>query len=397
MTDTSGSGSPATAGSSLRATVPEAAAGQTDPAVVSMALQLGWVVMVLFGPFDPYDPSGTGITDRVPTEHELSKPTRIAVELTRLDCLVKQLNGTPLSLPTPDGAGLSASSAPLLVDDGPRRTALLAYNESLLEGFACADRQVGLAYQLGRSLRVTANPPVGVDQGHTVFLAAVARNLRRERTVRIQGWLSVLAAELPNESGPIVSASLGRWSEWASTVLDDAGRAKVRQPASEHVYAAEVRTALLEQGDDWLNVLTGARSTAGLLTPESYVAAGEAALSRTTRIVRQIVLHNWVALAIVAVALAAVLYASFRYLGGAAKVWTEIVAIAGALGITAKGISATVVRLSAAAERPIYHAAELDALAWAVTTLPSEDSLSPNVIRALRRGGIQGPSPLARA
>ena len=390
MTDTTGtrSGSGATPPAS------------PQPPPVSVALQLGWVMMVLFGPFAPYDPTGTGVTDRLPTEHELQKPERIAVELTRLACLVKELNGqtkVPVSLPPPDSAGLAATSSTQLVDDITRRGALLTYNAGLIEGLACADRQLGLAYQAGRSLRITANPLSSSDPSDAVFLAGVARNLRRERTVRIQSWLSVLTAALPNESGTIVNASLGRWSDWGTTVLDESGNARLRQPDAVHTYAGQVRSTLLEQGDAWLNLLTGTQATAGLLTPESYVAAGEAALSRTTRIVRKVVEHNWVSLVVLAVALAVVLYTSFRYLEGAAKVWTTIASIAGALGITAKGISSSVVRLSSAAERPIYHAEELDAMAWAVTTLPPEGPVAPAATRELRRLGIQPAAPLGRS
>jgi hypothetical protein len=106
-------------------------------------------------------------------------------------------------------------------------------------------------------------------------------------------------------------------------------------------------------------------------------------------------LHYWVALLVLAIALAAILFISAKYLGGAAKVWTQIAAIATSLGVTARGIGSGVARLSTSAERPIYQAEKLDAMAWSVTTLPRVD-LNRQGVRTLRRAGILQSSSLGR-
>ena len=154
-----------------------------------------------------------------------------------------------------------------------------------------------------------------------------------------------------------------------------------------------LKDALLNQGDVWLNLLTGAEATAGLLTPEACVAAGEAALSRTVRIIRRVVLHYWVAFLLLAAALGVIIWLAADNLSGAAKVWTQIAAIAGALGVSTKGVANGVVRMSGSAEKPIYQAEKLDAMAWAITTLPRV-KLDNRGVRALRRSGIQRSSPL---
>jgi hypothetical protein len=82
-------------------------------------------------------------------------------------------------------------------------------------------------------------------------------------------------------------------------------------------------------------------------------------------------------------------------MAGTAKVWTQIAAIASALGVSAKGIGSTIARLSESAERPVYQAEKLDAMAWAVTTLP-EVRISNRGVRALRRSGIQRSASLSR-
>lgn len=143
-------------------------------------------------------------------------------------------------------------------------------------------------------------------------------------------------------------------------------------------------------------MLVGAESSQGLLTPEGLVAAGEAALGRTARIVKRIAVHYWFVLLILAVALAAALYFASRDLSGAGKIWTQIAAVAGALGITARGISNTMTRLSEDAEKPIFGAEKIDAMAWAVTTIPDQLKLSMRGVKALRRSGIPPSGPMGR-
>ena len=43
------------------------------------------------------------------------------------------------------------------------RAGLIQLNLDILEWLACAGREYGIAYQLGRSLRDTANPPLRLD------------------------------------------------------------------------------------------------------------------------------------------------------------------------------------------------------------------------------------------
>jgi hypothetical protein len=394
---------------------------------VPAALELGWAMALAFGPFDA---AAAPVEDRLPTEHELAKDRRIAVELTRIARLVGQVNGALATgvAPLPSApATLAPTRATQLADDHARHAALVLYHQNLLEGFACMEKSLGLAYQLGRSLRTTARPPdaptpvtvistgIGSAQPttgvaptpatrHPGPMSHVGGALARGRIVHLQGWLTTLSAHLADDAAGIVGASLGRWSAWAAAAVDPRGRAVLGQPddgsdearRAQQSYARVVDQALHEQGDVWLDLLVGTRPTSGLLTPESTVSAGEAALDRSTRIVRKVVERNWIALVVIAVALAAVLFVALRYLGGAAKVWTVIISLAGTLGVTAKGISAAVVRLSTAAERPLYHAAEIDAMAWAATTLPNEGPLASAVSQQLRRSGIQQASPLGR-
>jgi hypothetical protein len=376
---------------------------------VPIALQIGWSTAVLFGHLP--DNSGKCV-DRIPTEHELPRAQRIATESNRLKCLLAQLesalpSGSPSlpAIPVSAAAAIVNGSHPAVADAASAsghtdlQNELLDFNFEFLKVTACISRELELTYQLGRSLRDTANPPLPRGHGNsTTDLDSVKAQLSRPRVAKLQEWLATLAPHLPTDTASIVGVSIGRWSDLSATVFDDdaPGSLRRRQNNSKEEVGESLRGGLLAQGDVWLNLLSGTEPTTGLLTPEGYVAAGEAALSRTARIVRRVVLHHWFAFFALALALAAILYVSARYLGGASKVWTQIAAIASALGVSAKGIGTAVARLSTAAEKSIYGLEKLDAMAWAVTTLP-QVRVNNRGVRALRRSGIQKSAPLGHA
>lgn len=373
----------------------QAATSLNLKAAAPLALHLGWTMAVLYG----FLPAGkAGATPRtLPTEHQLPRTERIAVELVRLQCLCGQLAkllpdpAVPLPMP---GEPLSEDQAEQLATDADKRKALLvSLNDGLLEAFACADKSLSIAYQLGRSLRDTANLPSNGSTDPELIVQTLADQLNRDRITKLQDWLSTVAPNLPADAAVVVSASVGRWSDFFFVTFDRDTPGKLRNSVNTGDFARETQKALLIQGDVWLNLLIGAEATAGLQTPESNVAAAEAALSRTARIVRRVLRHYWAALVVLAVALGAVLFLASWYLGGAGKVWTQIASIAATLGITARGVMSSVGRFSSAAEKPIYHAEQLDAMAWSVTDLP-QAKLNGRGVRRLRRAGIQRSSPL---
>jgi hypothetical protein len=370
---------------------------------VPLVLDVGRTMATLFG----YLPPGASPPRRqLPTLHELTEAQRIDVELVRLECLLNQLSGLSPTTESPHSPDLSPLKAAWpLPESGPDtrnvpvlrsalKCELLTFNVELLESLACASHELELAYQLGRSLHDTANPPIEDERTTAKKTDALRAQLARQRISKLQQWLATLTPHLPANAAAVVSSSLGRWSDFHATTLIPTVPGKlVLKKNSEEAVAEEMFDNILVQGDVWLDLLTGTESTAGLLTPESYVAAGEAALSRTARIIKRMLFHYWFALLVLALALAGVLYLSARYLGGASKVWTQIAAIAGALGVTAKGIGGGVSRLSEQAAKPIYRLEEIDAMAWAVTTLPKVD-LDHEGVRMLRRNGIEGAGPL---
>lgn len=359
------------------------AAGPIAPApltAVQLALYAGWTMAVLYGNLQEQPAE----LPELRTVNELQPQQRRELELARLHHLLRQLSGVPATAP----ANLSAK----IPADGGDHDALADLNLAVLEALTASPPDTLLAYQLGRSLRDTVNPPLVQAVGAPQSAPALARQFRRDRIARLQEWLGTLASQLPPHSASVVATSLGRWSEFAAITL---GPGSELRNGDQAAFETAMCTYLLPQGDAWLMLLTGARSTAGLLTPEGYVAAGEEALSRSAATARHVLEHYWYWAAIGAATLGGILYLIVSNLGGAAEVWTTIATIGGSLGISANTIASSARRLATEAERPIFAMADEDAMAWAVTTMPKVD-LSNRSVRKLRKAGIAPPANLGR-
>ena len=355
---------------------------------VQLALSAGWTMAVLYG-IVAASPAGGGqlqTLHELPTVHELPREQRAEIELSRLFHLLTSLAGLP---------GFADRGLPAAAADEYTPAELEGLNLAILKLLATARPEVEQAYHLGRSLRDTVNPPNATgDAANARDSDPLLAALERGRIARLQEWLATLSAHFPRHTAAIVATSLGRWSDFAAVTISTSTKTRLRTQDATAT-AKDIREHLLPQGDLWLMLLTGERTTNGLLSPEGYVAAGEAALHRSARIVRGILRHHAAVWIILAVALAGLLYLSLGYLEGSAKVWTSIATVGGTLGAAARSITSTVGRLTAEAERPIFAMAEEDAMAWAITTLPKA-KLTPRGVRMLRKAGIAPSSELGR-
>ena len=361
---------------------PEPAAAA--PETIQLALHAGWTMAVLYGSLEDQPAEVAELR----TVNELQPPQRRELELARLRHLLQQLSGVP----TIASAHLMAKIPADAGDHDVLCTKLTDLHLTILEALTAGPPDTLLAYQLGRSLRDTVNPPLMQAPGATAPAPALARQFRRARIAKLQEWLATLAGQFPPHAAPVVATSLGRWSEFAAVTLGPTSKLSGDRADIE----AAMCQYLLPQGDTWLMLLTGVRPTSGLLSPEAYVAAAENALRRSARSVRQVLQHYWLAVVIAAAALSGVLYLAISNLGGAAKVWTSIATVGASLGISANSIASTTRKLAAEAERPVFAMAEEDAMAWAVTTLPPVENLSYAGARKLRKAGVAPASTLAR-
>ena len=223
-----------------------------------------------------------GPPDRLPTEHELSSAGRIGLEsgrlkalLTRLKSLLEANSGASIEFPPIDLTNApkpSRESGQIILETADLVT-LQTANLDILKWLACAGREYGVAYQLGRSLRDTANPPphpgAAADQGQPEIKTRVAEiiaspqwqaeqdkkrlpaearpaeaekqakaeaarqalrhQLARPRASTLQGWLATLAPYLPANTAAIVSVSIGRWCDLVSTIFDPATPGNLRR------------------------------------------------------------------------------------------------------------------------------------------------------------------------
>ena len=423
---------------------------------VPPALRLGWTMAVLYGVsmavLHGGDVSDSLQRDQLRSEHELDPRGRLNLEMTRLVALVQGLNGagsayegkfSPNVAPVMTawwGAPAPASQAP--PGDDVFKERVLALNEALpdlnlsvLTETARCGLELELGYQTGRSLRDSVDPPAyrpapaaassgtvgdapasasagdapatagdapatAGDAGRQVIPLTdrFRESLDRDRVAIIQEGLTVLAPHFPVNAAKIVSSSLGRWSDLAQVTLVDGAPGRLRRdsPAEKDGFAGQMRPLLLRQGDTWLALLIGEQTTSALLSPEGYVAAGDAALRRTAQIIGKVAWrYKWALLVLLAV-LGVVLAGAATYLGGASKLWTSIAAFAGTIGITWKGIANGIPKLAGDAERPIFGLEEVEAMAWSITTLPAVKATRAGV-NYLRSSGTGGQAPLGSA
>lgn len=365
---------------------------------VGLALMAGWTMAVLYGAL-PGDEPGAAPAEPVMIEpgvphvvtpahlstlHELPPAQRRAVELARLRRLLDELAAI---------RGFDDPGMPIGVPESPvpleqLRITLMRLNFGIIEALTSFGTEAELAYELGRSLRDTANPPAVPGKPR----ASLLRQFDRGRVAQLQEWLAVLAEHLPKHSGAVVSASLGRWSEFTAAAIGDRGKPASPLAGRGDLVAQSARL-LLRQGDVWLMLLTGTESTAKLLTPEGYVAAGEAAISRSVKIARSVLRKYWLAVIVLLAALGGMLYLAFAFTSGAATAWTSIASITGTIGFSGAGTMSVIGRLGEEAALPVFAPAEEDAMAWTITTLP-QASLSARKVRQLRKAGVPRSSGL---
>jgi hypothetical protein len=368
---------------------------------VQLAVYAGWTMAVLYGGI-PAGPAGR--PPELPTVNELAAPARRNLEVMRLRHLLAGLLPGWASLERLDHVDTADGTEHAEL----RSSQLQLLNVAILNALTGKPAQVQLAYELGRSLRDTANPPAAPPAAHhgtagsEVAGAAdpVAYQLAHGRIAKLQEWLGTLSEALPDKTAAVVAASLGRWSDFAVMAFGTGESAKptpsrLKSASDKTPVSESMRRYLLDQGDVWLMLLTGEQATDGLLTPEGYVAAGEAALHRSGVIIRGVIRHYFVALLLIAAALGVILFLAVANLGGAAKVWTSIAAIGCSLGASAQTIASRTSRLAAEAGKPVFAMSEEDAMAWAITTLP-EANFTFKGVRFLRRAGIQKTATLSR-
>jgi hypothetical protein len=324
-----------------------ASGSQTQTPPAGAMFSLGWLMAQLFGPLQRR--RGGQTTTHLPTVAELDTNQQMELAFLELKDLLSSCPGRSsadieTAWRTSGHEGFTAAVTDLHLQ--------------LLNQLADDPQQIN-AYQLGRALSDTCWLP-SKEAGAEFFL----QEFDRHRLATLQTWLAQAGDALPALSAATVSQSLQNWQDWADI---NASGVRARWATANRSVVAALRT----QARDWHALLAGQTDMAGPTSLDAWVHAGQSIL-RTTRILMLTAFRRfWPIVVVLAAATGGLLYLAIANSSGTAKVWTSLVTVAAALGVTGGSLRAAARRAAGGIEQDIWHAASLDARAWSITWLPT--------------------------
>ncbi len=191
------------------------------------------------------------------------------------------------------------------------------------------------------------------------------KQLNPYRVAELDGWLSDLPALLGHDPVTAVRGSLQAWSDWIADPF--IGRRKLSWTRD----GRSTEQALRRQGAVWHDLLSGERDPASLLTIESYVQAGDAAVRRVGLLARRVLAHFWYAVVLLLAVAGGLVYVSVAYAAGTAKIWGVFLAAAGGSGALVQGVRQSLSKMAQRAEAPLWQVERDDALQAGATRLPA--------------------------
>jgi hypothetical protein len=307
--------------------------------------------------------------DETPPKPGASPPDGALVGLSRLggdDQRALRLDQVQTGLhrlrPVLVDAGLDPAA--ITIDDltrnpGSQEAELHKLHNKILVALTAADPRIGKAYGLGRGLADLYLRPAPADGDD------VLPHLRSDRLSTLAEWLGDLASALPDHAARSVLGSLDNWQAWCDHPKVD-GRAAV---ASDHDRAVR---ALRAQGKLWRSILTGEKLAVDMLNAREYVGAGVQLLAHYRTLGRGVLMKYWPVLVTALVAAVAVVAIARVSSSGTATFVTSVAAVATALGITGKSLTAAGTRVVNEVKDSLWNA-ELDtAIGEAVTITPDK-------------------------
>jgi hypothetical protein len=335
---------------------------QSPAQVPGSAFSLGWLMAQLYGPLQrPRNGENSG---HLPTVAELDTDEQMKLAFAELEHLL-----SPAA--TPSAASIAAAWKAPGHKDFPE--SIMALHLNLLEQFINDSEHLS-AYQLGRALSDTCWLPTE-KQGADFFL----RQFSYYRLATLQTWMIQANDALPGQSAAIVSRSLENWQDWAEV---NARKVKSTWKRAHWSVIAALRT----QARAWHAVLAGQPGAIGPTTPDAWTQAGQAILRTVGTLTLAVLRRFWPVVGVVAAATGGVLYLAITDSSGTAKVWTSLVTVAAALGVTGASVRASARRAAGGIKQDIWRTANLDAQAWSVTWLPTLRQGSLTRARLARRG-----------
>lgn len=258
-----------------------------------------------------------------------------------------------------------------LIADAELPNKLRAVHVNLLSALTVVDFRLGKAYGLGRALGDVCRR-LQTDEELEWHLAP-------QRMNKLISWCSDLKTVLPDHAGQAVAGSLRRWRSWA------------RNHPWKTVDRKEFDQRLRRQGERWRSVLTGEKAARDLLTPQTYIQAGEQLLANAAQMAWGFAKKFSVALLAAGLLLGGGIYILLQGANGG-NIVGGLTAIAASLGITWKTATPTLTNLAQELADPLW-GAELDA---AITTAVT-DPLVPAGGDALIEVTELNPPPVGQA
>ncbi len=367
--------------------------GEAARACVNQAFNLGWNMCLIYRTGKvPGWRSYDSTPEQLPSPRSFSSAELSQIRLgqirSAIDHFGKQLHtpaghksfasaGSHITKLNPPPEEASATGKP-----DPRRCIFDAHL-ALAEALSASDARYAKAYHLGVSLASATHTTV--DQG------SLHREFTRDRIARIGEWLADLASLFPDHSSRVVRLSCAEWQRWvedptvrsaeaeiAEKEIDPSEdppslAARIRARADHDTRALDwehdkksVKRALVRQGDIWKALLSGEKEGPAMLELQDYFKTGRRALKDGVKLLRGMLIP-----ALLAVVL--LIFGSWLLLKneGAGATAVGVATVAGALGITWRGILGSLGAVADKLQEPVWGAALDEQIAASITRLPS--------------------------
>ena len=319
-----------------------------DPEVM-VAFALGWQVSELYKPGSWRRPGAHPEAD-LPGLGRLGGKERAELGLKQVEVGLGKLEQAikKAGLDVPSVAAAEAA-LPASLPDAPYESAVFELHVALLTTLTATHFKLGKAYGLGRALADTTRVPKD--------LAGLKKELEEHRIANLLNWLSDLTTLVPPHAGHVVHDSLKAWSVWAAdAALDEDG-------------AKRAVGLLRRQGERWRSLLSGEKKATDALSVGDYVHAGEVALSHSANLagsfLRRFKRVLGIALVVFVAGIALVIWDPTH-----GSVAAGIAAIVSSLGVTWKGVGASLGNSAAKMERPVWEGALDTQLARSLALIP---------------------------
>jgi hypothetical protein len=314
---------------------------------VEAAFSVGWRVAELYQLRVPPavangDRAGDQLPDQLPGIGSLSTAERARLIVGQIAADLER------AVPEREAGDVAAIQQALDTSskEGVRR-AVYDLHCALLSGLTATDFRLGKAYGLGRALAETVLLPASRDP------PSYARVFNPHRVRMIQAWLADLQSYFQASSTDAVEHGLATWSGWVR-IPDFFNGKRVSWKGD----GSKIRRALTRQGDVWRGLLSGEKNPIELLKLDDYVRAATGMAGTVAKLAGSFLIATPLGIVLLVLALATTSALAYVVVAGIARdvIAGAIVLFGGTLGVTTASVVASVKKVLARAEEPLWQA-----------------------------------------